>query len=208
MARYLGSKCRICRREEEKLFLKGEKCYSDKCSIERRNYPPGQHGQRRRKVSDYGTHLREKQKIRRTFGLMETQFRNYFVKAERQRGVTGTNLLILLERRLDNVVYRMGFAASRNEARQVVRHKHINVNGHRINIPSYSVKPGDKISVVERSRSHIRITGAMESAGQRGFAPWVQMDAKKFEGEFQMFPTRDDLSSSINENLIVELYSK
>lgn len=208
MARYLDSKCRICRREEEKLFLKGEKCFSDKCPIETRNYPPGQHGQRRRKVSDYGIHLREKQKVRRTYGLLEKQFHNTFTKAERLKGPTGENLLVLLERRLDNVVYRMGFGASRNEARQIVRHNQILVNGKRVNIPSYVVKVGDKVAVAEKARSHLRITAAIDGATRRGVPNWMLVDPKKLEGVFQSMPERGDLSASINENLIVELYSK
>lgn len=208
MARYLESKCRICRREEEKLFLKGEKCFSDKCSIETRNYPPGQHGQRRRKVSDYGTHLREKQKVRRTYGLLEKQFHNTFVKASRLKGATGENLLVLLERRLDNVVYRMGFGVSRNEARQVVRHSQILVNGQRVNIPSYVLKPGDRVEVAPKAKTQLRIVAAVASAARRGLPSWMNVDPKKMEGVFQSLPQRSDLSASINENLIVELYSK
>nr|CRH06657.1 30S ribosomal protein S4 [Candidatus Magnetococcus massalia] len=208
MARYLGSKCRICRREATKLFLKGEKCFSDKCAIERRDYVPGQHGQRRRKISDYGLHLREKQKVKRTYGLLERQFRNYFKKAERMKGVTGENLLTLLERRLDNVVYRMGLAASRTEARQIVSHKQIMVNGVRVNVASYLCKPGDVIAVNEKSKDHLRIKGALESAMQRGLPSWVEMDANKLSGTFRSFPERSDLPADFNENLIVELYSK
>lgn len=208
MARYLGSKCRICRREATKLFLKGEKCFSDKCAIENRNYPPGQHGQRRRKVSDYGVHLREKQKIKKTYGLLEKQFRNYFKRAERMRGVTGENLLQLLEQRLDNVVYRLGFAASRTEARQVVGHRHIMVNDRRVNIPSFRVRPGDQIAVAPKAREHLRIKGALEGAVRRGLPEWVEADPQKMSGVFVSLPQRDQLPADYNENLVVELYSK
>ncbi|MGN7611609.1 30S ribosomal protein S4 [Magnetococcales bacterium HHB-1] len=208
MARYLGSKCRLCRREMVKLFLKGEKCYSDKCAIEHRNYPPGQHGQRRRKVSDYGVHLREKQKIKRTYGLPEKQFRNYFKKAAQMRGVTGENLLTLLERRLDNVVYRMGFAASRNEARQIVVHRHIKVNDRKVNVASYQVKPGDMVSITDKAKDHLRIKGALENALKRSLPSWVEVDAQKMSGHFRNTPDRSELPSDFNENLIVELYSK
>jgi small subunit ribosomal protein S4 len=208
MARYFGSKCRLCRREATKLFLKGEKCYSDKCAIERRNYGPGLHGQRRRKVSDYGVHLREKQKIKRTYCLLEKQFHTYFQKAARMPGVTGENLLILLERRLDNVVYRLGFSASRSEARQVVSHKQILVNGKHINVSSYLVKPGDKISVDEACKAHIRIKGALDSAMRRSFPSWLEVDPVAMTGTFLSFPDRADLPADYNENLIVELYSK
>ncbi|MBF0341649.1 MAG: 30S ribosomal protein S4 [Magnetococcales bacterium] len=208
MARYFGSKCRLCRREAAKLFLKGEKCYSDKCAIERRNYGPGLHGQRRRKVSDYGVHLREKQKIKRTYCLLEKQFHNYFQKAASMPGVTGENLLILLERRLDNVVYRLGFAASRSESRQVVSHKQILVNGKQINVSSYLVKPGDKIAVDEHSKANIRIKGALDSAMRRSFPTWLEVDPVAMSGTFLSFPDRADLPADYNENLIVELYSK
>ncbi|MBF0416903.1 MAG: 30S ribosomal protein S4 [Magnetococcales bacterium] len=208
MARYFGSKCRLCRREAAKLFLKGEKCYSDKCAIERRNYGPGLHGQRRRKVSDYGVHLREKQKIKRTYCLLEKQFRNYFDKASRMPGVTGENLLVLLERRLDNVVYRLGFSASRSEARQVVSHKQILVNGKVINIASYMVRPGDRIAVDETCKNHLRIKGSMESAMRRSFPSWLEVDPVAMSGTFVSFPDRADLPADYNENLIVELYSK
>ncbi|MBF0369223.1 MAG: 30S ribosomal protein S4 [Magnetococcales bacterium] len=208
MARYLSSKCRICRREATKMYLKGEKCYSDKCAIERRSYIPGEHGQRRRKISDYGVHLREKQKIKRTYGLLERQFRNYFKKAARMRGVTGENLLVLLERRLDNVVFRLGLAASRTEARQVVSHKQIMVNERSVNIPSFLVKPGDKIAVATKAREQLRIKGALDSALQRGLPTWVEMDAEKMAGVFHSYPDRSDLPVDFNENLVVELYSK
>ncbi|ABK43390.1 SSU ribosomal protein S4P [Magnetococcus marinus MC-1] len=208
MARYLGSKCRLCRREATKLFLKGEKCYSDKCAMERRNYVPGQHGQRRRKVSDYGVHLREKQKVKRSYGLLEAQFRTLYKKAERMKGVTGENLLQLLERRLDNVVYRLGLAASRTEARQIISHKTLLVNGKMVNVPSYLCKPGDVVAVREKSRGQLRIKGALASAMQRGLPSWVEVDAEKLVGTFRSIPERSDLPAEFNENLIVELYSK
>ncbi|MBF0184595.1 MAG: 30S ribosomal protein S4 [Magnetococcales bacterium] len=208
MARYFGSKCRICRRESTKLFLKGEKCYTDKCGIERRNTAPGLHGQRRRKVSDYGLHLREKQKIKKTYGLLERQFRNYFEKAERMGGITGENLLILLERRLDNVVFRMGFAASRSEAHQIVSHRQVMVNDQLVNIGSYLVKAGDKVAIVAGARGHLRIKAAVEIAAKRGFPGWVDVDAVNMSGVFRALPDRADLPADYNENLIVELYSK
>ena len=208
MARYFGSKCRLCRREATKLFLKGEKCYSDKCAIEKRNYGPGIHGQRRRKVSDYGLHLREKQKIKRTYGLLEKQFHNYFETAERMGGVTGENLLVLLERRLDNVVYRLGFSASRSEARQVVSHRHVLVNDRMVNVGSFLVKPGDKVSLVPAARAHLRVKGAMEDAVRRGFPGWLEVDPAAMSGVFLSLPDRSDLPAEYNENLVVELYSK
>ncbi|MBF0611078.1 MAG: 30S ribosomal protein S4 [Magnetococcales bacterium] len=208
MARYIGPKCRLCRREGSKLFLKGDKCYSNKCAMERRAYIPGQHGQRRRKVSDYGVHLREKQRVKRIYGLVEKQFRNYFELAERLDGATGENLLVLLERRLDNVVYRLGMAASRTEARQIVSHKQIQVNGRWVNIPSYLVKPGDTISVVPSAQDHLRIKAALSTASQKGVPTWMSLDAVKMSGVFNSYPNRSDLPADYNENLIVELYSK
>ena len=208
MARYFGSKCRLCRRESTKLFLKGEKCYSAKCAMERRNYGPGVQGQRRRKVSDYGLHLREKQKIKRTYGLLEKQFRSYFAKAARMDGVTGENLLVLLERRLDNVVYRLGLSASRSEAHQVVSHRHVLVNGRMVNIGSYLVKPGDTISITPSAKNQIRIKGAMDNASRRGFPGWLDVDSTNLSGVFRSLPDRADLPAEYNENLIVELYSK
>ncbi|MBF0310313.1 MAG: 30S ribosomal protein S4 [Magnetococcales bacterium] len=208
MARYLGPKCRLCRREATKLFLKGEKCFSDKCALERRSYIPGQHGQRRRKVSDYGVHLREKQKIKRTYGLLEQQFLNTFKKASRMQGVTGENLLTLLERRLDNVVFRMGFACSRVEARQVVSQKQIRVNDDTINIPSYLVRPGDRISVAPQAKGHLRLKGSLEAASKRGFSPWVEVNVNEMSGIFRQTPARSDLPADFNENLVIELYSK
>jgi small subunit ribosomal protein S4 len=208
VARNLDPKCRQCRREGEKLFLKGEKCFTDKCAIERRNYAPGQHGQKSSRLSDYGVQLREKQKLRRIYGILERQFHNNYQLADKQRGITGENLLQLLECRLDTVSYRMGFGASRSEARQIVRHNGILVNGHRVNIPSYQVKPGDVIEVAEKAKSHLRIKAAVEAAEQRSFPDWIDMDVKAMKGIFKTKPERSDLPSSINESLVIELYSK
>lgn len=208
MARYTGAKCRLCRREGEKLFLKGEKCYSSKCPVEKRGFPPGQHGQRRGRITDYALQLREKQKLRRIYGMLEAQFRGYYAEADRRKGSTGENLLKMLESRLDTVVYRMGFGASRTEARQLVRHKHIMVNGRRVNIPSYLVKPSDVVAVDEKSKSHMRIQSALELAVQRGFPEWLDVDVKKMQGIFKSVPERSDLPADINENMVVELYSK
>ena len=208
MARNLDPKCRQCRREGEKLFLKGEKCFTDKCAIERRNYAPGQHGQKSSRLSDYGVQLREKQKLRRIYGILERQFHNNYQLADKQRGITGENLLQLLECRLDTVSYRMGFGASRSEARQIVRHNGILVNGHRVNIPSYQVKPGDVIEVAEKAKNHLRIKAAVEAAEQRSFPDWIDMDVKAMKGIFKTKPERSELPSSINESLVIELYSK
>ncbi|MEI7916309.1 MAG: 30S ribosomal protein S4 [Methylophilaceae bacterium] len=209
MARNLDPKCRQCRREGEKLFLKGEKCFTDKCAIEKRNFPPGQHGQRRnQRLSDYGVQLREKQKLRRIYGVLEKQFRSYYAEADRQKGITGENLLQLLECRLDNVTYRMGLGASRTEARQIVRHNSILVNGKRVNIPSYQVKPGDTVQVAPASANQLRIKGAMAAAEQRGFPEWIEVDVKALKGTFKAKPQRDELPATINESLVVELYSK
>lgn len=208
MARYIGAKCRQCRREGTKLFLKGDKCFGDKCPIENRPFPPGQHGQRRGRLSDYATQLREKQKVRRIYGVLEGQFRLYYKEADRRKGSTGENLLQLLEGRLDNVVYRMGFGASRTEARQLVRHNGVTVNGKKVNIPSYQVKPEDVVAVAEKSKNQLRIKSALESAEQRGFSEWVSVDVKKMEGTYRNVPDRSELPSDINEQLIVELYSK
>lgn len=209
MARNLDPKCRQCRREGEKLFLKGEKCFTDKCAIEKRNFPPGQHGQRRnQRLSDYGVQLREKQKVRRIYGVLESQFRSYYAEADRQKGITGENLLQLLECRLDNVAYRMGFGASRTEARQIVRHNSILVNGKRVNIPSYQVRPGDEIQVADAAKTQLRIKGALEAAEQRGFPEWISVDVKALKGTFKAKPQRDELPATINESLVVELYSK
>ncbi|GJL71356.1 MAG: 30S ribosomal protein S4 [Nitrosomonas sp.] len=208
MARNLDPKCRQCRREGEKLFLKGEKCFTDKCAIERRNFAPGQHGQKKSRLSDYGVQLREKQKIRRIYGILERQFRNIYQLADKMRGVTGENLLQILESRLDTVVYTMGFGASRSEARQIVRHNAILVNGQRVNIPSYHVKPGDVIEVAETAKSHLRIKAALEAAEKQSFPSWIEMDVKSMKGIFKSNPDRTDLPATINESLVVELYSK
>ncbi|MCX7816603.1 MAG: 30S ribosomal protein S4 [Syntrophales bacterium] len=208
MASYRGPVCRICRREGLKLFLKGERCYTDKCSFERRDYVPGDHGHVRRKLSDYGVQLREKQKLKRIYGLQERQFRRYFEEADRQKGITGTNLLLLLERRLDNIVFRLGFATSRREARQLVRHNHFLVNGKKVNIPSYLIKVGDEIQVRERSRSIARISEAMEAVERRGIPHWLELDRDNFRGYVRSLPTREDLTMPVKEQLVVEFYSK
>ncbi len=208
MARYTDAVCRQCRREGLKLFLKGERCYTDKCAIERRNYPPGEHGQRRPKFSEYSLQLREKQKLRRMYGVLEGQFRRYFAMADRSRAVTGEVLLQLLERRLDNVVYRLGFATSRAEARQLVRHGHFLVNGRKVNVPSYLVKPGDVVGVREKSRKVTRIQEAMELATRRGVPDWLDLTPEQFAGTLRAIPTREELTMPINEKLVVELYSK
>lgn len=208
MARYLGSSCRLCRREGLQLYLKGDRCYTDKCAIERRHYPPGQHGQRRGKLSDYGLQLREKQKVKRTYGVLEKQFRGYFEKAERQKGVTGTNLLVFLERRLDNIVYRLGFANSRAQARQLVRHNQFLINGRKVNLPSYLVKMGDAIQVTEKGRKLPLIQDALEAVARRGCPPWLELNKEEAQGRVIMFPTREDITMPIQEHLIVELYSK
>ncbi|WP_297462531.1 30S ribosomal protein S4 [Ferrovum sp.] len=208
MARNLDAKCRQCRREGEKLFLKGEKCFTEKCAIERRSYPPGQHGQKQNRQSDYGGQLRAKQKVRRIYGVLEGQFRLTYKAAERARGITGDNLLKSLESRLDNVAYRMGFGASRVEARQVVRHNGILVNGKRVNIPSYQVRPGDQVQVAEKSRQQLRIKASAEAAEGRGFPEWIEVDTKALKGVYKARPERSELPSTINESLIVELYSK
>ena len=210
MARYAGPACRLCRREGMKLFLKGERCYAEKCAIEKRNVPPGQQGRRRRpnKVMGYGSQLREKQKVKRTYGVLESQFRRYFASAERQRGITGETLLQLLERRLDNVVYRVGLATSRPQARQLVRHGHVRVNGKRADIPSYSLKAGDLITVRERSAKKPSILHAMEEVKGRGVPDWLEFDADTLTGRVASLPTRDQINLPVEEQLIVELYSK
>ena len=208
MARNLDAKCRQCRREGEKLFLKGEKCFTDKCAIERRNYPPGQHGQKRTRLSGYGVQLREKQKVRRIYGILERQFRKTYKEAAASKGVTGEALLQNLESRLDGVAYRMGFGASRTEARQVVRHNGILVNGKRVNIPSYQCRPGDVVEVAQAAKAQLRIKGAAEAAEARGFPEWIEVDSKALKGTFKARPQRSELPSTINESLIVELYSK
>jgi small subunit ribosomal protein S4 len=209
MARYLDAKCRLCRREGQKLFLKGSKCYSDKCAIERRPYAPGMHGQSRRtKVSDYGLQLREKQKVKRIYGLQEKQFREYYEVASRTPGITGLNLLHILESRLDNVVYRMGLATSRAESRQLIRHKQVKVDGRTVTIPSYRVMVGGRVTLAEDAREHLRINAATEFAGSRGTPDWIDVDLPSREGVFRELPARDQLDQSIKEQLIVELYSK
>jgi small subunit ribosomal protein S4 len=208
LARYTDSVCRLCRREALKLFLKGERCYTDKCAIERRNYPPGDHGQGRHKFSEYAVQLREKQKVKRMYGLLEGQFRRYFEMAERSRGITGETLLQLLERRLDNMVYRMGFATSRAEGRQLVRHGHFMVNGHKVDIPSALLKPGDVVGVRERSRKVVRIQEALAQAEHRGAPDWLEVDKEGFTARVKALPSRDELTMPINEKLIIELYSK
>jgi len=208
LARYTGPKCRLCRREGTKLFLRGDRCYTDKCAYERRPYAPGQHGRRRKKSSNYEIQLREKQKVRRLYGILEKQFRKYFEIAEAKKGVTGTNLLRILELRLDNVVYRLGFANSRNQARQLVKHGHFLVNGRKVDIPSYQVKVNDVIEVREKSRKIPIIQEAQEVVARRGVPQWLELDAANFKGIVKALPEREDITFPINENLIVELYSK
>jgi len=209
MARNLDPKCRQCRREGEKLFLKGEKCFTDKCSVERRAYAPGKHGQKSgQRLSGYGTQLREKQKIRRIYGILERQFRKIFSVADRKKGATGENLLQLLEGRLDTVAYRMGFGISRAEARQVVRHNGVLVNGKRVDVPSYNCRPGDVIQLLDKTKLQLRTKAALDAAESRGFPGWLEVDAKGGKGIFKNDPVRQDLPSSINEALVVELYSR
>ncbi|MCX7946790.1 MAG: 30S ribosomal protein S4 [Hydrogenophilus sp.] len=209
MARNRDPKCRQCRREGEKLFLKGEKCYTDRCAFERRSYPPGQHGPTgNRRLSPYGEQLRAKQKIRRIYGLLERQFRRFYAEAERRRGPTGENLLQMLEARLDSVAYRMGFGASRAEARQVVRHNGVMVNGKRVNIPSYLVKPGDVIQLTEKARAQLRVQAALKAAEERGFPEWVEVNVAEGRGVFKAYPMRQELSPTLNEQAVVELYSR
>jgi len=209
LSRYSGPVCRQCRRENSKLFLKGDRCYTDKCAIERRNYAPGQHGQRRGKVSDYGIQLREKQKAKRSYGLQEKQFRLYFQKADRMKGVTGENLLMLLERRLDSIIYRLGFAASRAQARTLVRHGHFQVNGQKVNIPSYQVRPADVVTLREKSRQIVCINESLDSVMRRGVPSWVELERDAFKGTIKTLPVRSELTTpEFQEQLIVELYSK
>lgn len=208
MARYTEAVCRHCRRDNTKLFLKGERCYTDKCAIERRGYPPGQHGQLRRKFSDYGGQLREKQKVKRIYGILEKQFRLYFQMAFQKKGITGENLLCLLECRLDNVVYRLGLANSRAEARQLVRHRHFQVNGRIVNIPSYQVRTGDRIEVRQKSRKMQRIEEALETVDRRSIPSWLELDKENFAGHVKSSPTREDISMSIDEDLIVAFYTR
>src|SRR5579885_1515866 len=208
MARYLGPVCRMCRREGLKLFLKGERCYTDKCAIERRNYPPGAHGQGRARFSEFSIRLREKQKVKRIYRLLETEFPHYFDLAERMPGITGENLLVLLERRLDNVAYRLGFANTRSQARQLVRHGHIAVNGKVVNLPSYLVAVGQEVSVAEGSRQVKTITEAIELSQRRGTPPWNALEREQFKGSLRTLPARADITIPISEKLIVEHYSK
>ncbi len=208
MARYTGALCRICRREGEKLFLKGDRCYTEKCALERRKYPPGQHGQARGKLSDYGIQLREKQKIRKTYGLLERQFRRYFHVAERSKGITGEVLLQLLESRLDNIVYSMGFASNRRQARQLISHGHFLVNGRKVNIPSYVVKGGDLVEVKESSRDIPEIIDSLSKVEHRVIPKWIEVDSANFRGKVLHIPSRDEIQLPVQEQLIVELYSK
>jgi small subunit ribosomal protein S4 len=209
MARYIGPVCRLCRREDQKLFLKGERCFSEKCAYDRRQYPPGQHGQgRRRRPSDYGHQLREKQKVKRMYGLLEKQFRGYYFKAARMKGITGENLLSLLERRLDNVAVRCGFASSHAEARQLVRHGHFTVNGTKINIPSYLVREGDEIVVREKSRRIQKINESLAKLDRSPLPQWIDIDRDAYKGKIKTIPQRSDISADIDEQLIVELYNK
>jgi small subunit ribosomal protein S4 len=211
MARYTGPVCKLCRREGQKLFLKGQKCYTEKCPVDRRAYPPGQHGPaqaRRRKQSEYANQLREKQKVKRIYGLGEKQFRSVFDHANRQQGVTGENLLLLLETRLDNVIFRMGFAASRNAARQLVRHRHVEVNGRHVDIPSFQVRPGDEISVKARSKDNLSVQASLEARTRPSLVEWLTLDEKNRLGRMTRRPTRQDVPMAVQEQLIVELYSK
>jgi len=208
MAKYTDAKCRLCRREGCKLFLKGDRCFTQKCAQERRPYAPGQHGRARKKISEYAVQLREKQKTRRVYGVLERQFRGYFEKAEQCRGVTGTNLLVSLERRLDNVVYRLGFASSRDQARQMVRHGLFTLNGHKVNIPSLQVNTGDVIEVPEKNRKIPVLAQSADAIGRRGLPNWLECDGAAFKGTVKSIPQRDDIQFPVNEQLIVEHYSK
>ena len=208
MARYLGSACRLCRREGTKLFLKGDRCFSEKCAIERRAYPPGMHGQGRARFSDYGVQLRETQKVKRMYGLLEKQFRSTFDKASGMKGRAGENLLMLLERRLDNVVFRMGFATSRNEARQLIKHSHFILDGKKVSTPSILVKPGQKVGLREKSKKVTRIVGALDALEGRSLPQWLEIEKDAFEGTIVQLPTREDITIPIDEQLIVELYSR
>ncbi|RMG05649.1 MAG: 30S ribosomal protein S4 [Nitrospirae bacterium] len=208
MARYRDSLCRLCRREGEKLFLKGDRCYTDKCAFERRKYAPGQHGSGRSKISDYGLQLREKQKVKRIYGVLERQFRKYFAEAQKKKGVTGEQLLQFLEMRLDNIVYRLGFASNRRQARQLVNHGHILVNGRKVNIPSYRVRVGDQVEVKEASRSIPFVQESIEKIENRGLSEWLELDKENFRGKVVDIPVREQIPLTVKENLIVELYSK
>jgi small subunit ribosomal protein S4 len=206
LSRYVGPSCRLCRREGIKLFLKGERCYTEKCAIEKRNYPPGVHVETRGKFLEYGLRLREKQRLRRTYGLSEKQFKRFFEMAERKQGITGTNFLILLERRIDNMVFRLGFATSRKEARQLVSHSHILVNGRNVSTPSFLVKPGDEISIKHKDLPSVK--NALESVVRRGIPSWIELDKDNMKGTIKLLPTRDDITMPIKEQLIVEYYSR
>jgi small subunit ribosomal protein S4 len=206
LARYTEAVCRICRREGIKLFLKGERCYTEKCEIEKRNYPPGVHVETRTKVTEYGVRLREKQRVRRMYGLTENQFKRFFTMAEKARGITGTNLLVFLERRLDNLVYRLGFATSRKEARQIVTHRHVRVNGKLVNIPSFLVKEGDELEI--RDKQLVSVQNALESVVRRGVPSWLELDRESMKGKVRLLPTRDDITVPVREQLVVEYYSR
>jgi small subunit ribosomal protein S4 len=208
MARYTGPSCKLCRREGLKLFLKGERCYTDKCAFDRRPYPPGHHGQRRIKFTEYGIRLREKQKVRRIYGVLERQFRTYFEKANQEKGVTGEHLLALLERRLDSVVYRLGFAWTRTDGRQLVRHKHVQVNGRTVNIPSFLVKPGDKIEIRGKAQKSVRVQSALDGVDRRGVPEWLELDKQTLTGTIKTMPNREEITLPIQEQLIVEFYSR
>jgi len=208
LARYTGAVCKLCRREGMKLYLKGERCYKDKCGFEKKPYPPGQHGQGRKKISDFGLQLREKQKVKRLYGVLEKQFRRYFDKATRMEGITGENLLQLLERRLDNIVYRAGFAGSRKEARQMVKHCHFLVDGKKVDIPSFLVKPGMVVEVREKSQNFSRVKDCLDTADGRGVSDWIALEKSNFKAVVNRLPERDDVGYDIQEHLIVELYSK
>ncbi|HUU02588.1 MAG TPA: 30S ribosomal protein S4 [Myxococcota bacterium] len=208
MARYTGSVCKFCRREKLKLFLKGDRCFTEKCSVDRRPYPPGEHGQRRSKFSSYGAQLREKQKVKRIYGFLEKQFRITFKRAQRMKGIKGENLLLILERRLDNMVFRMGFARTRREARQLVRHGHFRVNGNKVSVPSYQLKVGDEVQVREGSRKADLFADAMEGAERRGLPAWIELDRNEMKAVVSAFPSREDITMPIQEQMIVELYSK
>ena len=208
MARYAGAVCRLCRRETMKLFLKGDRCFTEKCAIERRNYAPGQHGRRRSKIQSYGVQLREKQKLRRVYGVLERQFSRYFERADRKKGKTGDNLLSFLERRLDNVVYRLGFAASRAQGRQLVNHSHIQVNGRPVDIPSFQVKAGDSVQIREKTRKNAQVQACLAAVQSRGLPDWLQVDPAGCRGTVVSLPVREHITLPIQEQLIVELYSK
>jgi small subunit ribosomal protein S4 len=208
LARYIGSVCRLCRREGIKLYLKGQRCFTDKCAIERRGYAPGQHGQGRPRLSEYNLQLREKQKLKRIYGLMERQFRGYFGRAAKKKGITGEYLLQLLERRLDNVIYRIGFASSRKEARQLTTHGHFILNGRSVNIPSCLVKEGDTVGIKEKSRTLVPIQNAIAAVEAKGLPAWLELDKANFQGRIRSLPTKEDISVPVNEQMVVELYSR